>query len=156
MTDKRETAENIILIVPQIMRIVTAELRQTPYPVVPAHLGVLSMLAHQSANLSELAEATAVSLPTMSNTISYMVREGWVQRTRAQHDRRMLLIEITPAGQTMVAEIYEQLISHLQTLLNPLSTTDEATLQAGLTILQTVFEKLPPIQTKENLNDNPV
>ena len=156
MTDKRETAENIILIVPQIMRIVTAELRQTPYPVVPAHLGVLSMLAHQSANLSELAEATAVSLPTMSNTISYMVREGWVQRTRAQHDRRMLLIEITPTGQMMVAEIYEQLISHLQTLLNPLSTTDEATLQAGLTILQTVFEKLPPIQTKENLNDNPV
>jgi DNA-binding MarR family transcriptional regulator len=156
MTDKRETAENIILIVPQIMRIVTAELRQTPYPVVPAHLGVLSMLAHQSANLSELAEATAVSLPTMSNTISYMVREGWVQRTRAQHDRRMLLIEITPTGQTMIAEIYEQLISHLQTLLNPLSTTDEATLQAGLTILQTVFEKLPPIQTKENLNDNPV
>jgi DNA-binding MarR family transcriptional regulator len=156
MNDKRETAENIILIVPQIMRIVTAELRQTPYPVVPAHLGVLSMLAHQSANLSELAEATAVSLPTMSNTISYMVREGWVQRTRAQHDRRMLLIEITPTGQTMIAEIYEQLISHLQTLLNPLSTTDEATLQAGLTILQTVFEKLPPIQTKENLNDNPV
>ncbi len=143
MMNREQTAVNILLIAPQIMRIVTAELRQTPYPVVPAHLAIFFVLEQHSANLSELAEKSAVSLPTMSNTISYMVREGWVVRTRSEQDRRMVLIEITPAGKKMLAEIQAHLLEQIVSLMEPLNATEEAALDAGLAILQTIFERLP-------------
>jgi DNA-binding MarR family transcriptional regulator len=125
--------------VPLIMRVVSAELRRTGHGLVPAHLGVLFLLSQSSCNLSELAEHQAVSLPTMSNTVSTMVQEGWIKRTRAAHDRRMLLIEITPAGQTVLADISAQVIDHIAKILAPLATKELATLQSGLAILQRSF-----------------
>jgi DNA-binding MarR family transcriptional regulator len=137
--DNRETALEVVEIVPLVMRIVAAELRRSQGAMIPAHLGVLFLLTQQSRNLSELAEQQAVSLPTMSNTVSKMAQEGWIKRTRAAHDRRMLLIEITPAGEAALAEISGHIIAAVARILQPLSAADLDTLRAGLAILRRSF-----------------
>jgi DNA-binding MarR family transcriptional regulator len=137
--DNLQTAQQVVEIVPLVMRVVAAELRRTQRPLIPAHLGVLFFLAQRPRNLSELAELQAVSLPTMSNTIGKMAQEGWLERTRAAHDRRMLLIEITPAGEAILAEISGDIIGKVAQLLNPLSPEDLGALQAGLAILRRSF-----------------
>lgn len=134
-----QTAQQVVEIVPLVMRVVAAELRRTQHPIIPAHLGVLFLLVQQPRNLSELAELQAVSLPTMSNTISKMAQEGWIKRTRAAHDRRMLLIEITPAGEAILAEMSGYIIEKVAQILDPLSAVDLGTLQAGLAILRRSF-----------------
>ncbi len=134
-----QTAAQVVEIVPLVMRIVAAELRQTEPSLIPAHLGVLFLLTQQPRNLSQLAELQAVSLPTMSNTISKMAQEGWVTRTRASHDRRVLLIEITPAGEAVLDEMSGYIVRKVAQILDPLSAAELDTLRAGLVILRRAF-----------------
>lgn len=134
------TARQVLEIIPLVMRIVTAELRRgTHHPIVPAQLGVLTILAQRSCNLSELAEQHAVSLPTMSSTVSKMVEQGWVARARSSHDRRHLLIKLTPAGRTVLEQITAQMVTRVAELLTPLTAEAHKDLTAGLAVLQQVF-----------------
>ncbi|MEZ4641301.1 MAG: MarR family transcriptional regulator [Chloroflexota bacterium] len=77
-TDLEITAQQILLILPMLMRIMAAEFRQMQRALLPAHLSVMFILSQGSCNLSELAEQLAVSPPTMSNTVSKLVADGLV------------------------------------------------------------------------------
>ena len=77
----RESAREILEIIPLVMRTVAAELRSAGEMPAPAHFGLLSILAARPRMLTELASLQGVSLPTMSNSISAMVERGWVRRT---------------------------------------------------------------------------
>jgi DNA-binding MarR family transcriptional regulator len=138
-TDNIQTAQQVVEIVPLVMRVVAAELRQTQPAVIPAHLGVLFLLTQRPRNLSELAELQAVSLPTMSNTVSKMAQEGWVTRRRAAHDRRLLLVEITSAGEALLAEMSGYIIGKVAQILDPLSPAELDALRGGLAILRRSF-----------------
>lgn len=132
-------ALSILQIIPSVMRFLAAELRQADVPLLPPQLGVLTLLAHKSFNLSELAEQHGVSLPTMSSTMSKMVAAGWVERQRSQEDRRVVMLALTPAGHGVVEKIGQQLVHQVAEQLTKLPANDLETLQAGLTVLQTVF-----------------
>lgn len=141
------TAENVVRTIPAVMRLVATELRQQNQQLVPTQLGTLSMLAHQSCNLSELAEQSGVSLPTMSSTISKMVAQGWVQRTRAEHDRRMIVIALTPDGRELLENMAQHIISRIAHMLSPLSDAELQDLAKGLAILQKIFPPFEPLHT---------
>ena len=137
--NKTETAEQVIDTIPLVMRIVTAEIWRANSPLVPAQLAALDVLSHQSCNLSELAELNAVSLPTMSGTISKMVQHGYVQRTRSQRDRRQIILEITIKGQALLDQLKERLIAKVSELLSHTSDSDLGDLAAGMDILNQIF-----------------
>src|SRR5215212_2650273 len=111
----RESAREILKIVPLVMRTVTAQLRAAGELPAPAHFGLLSILTVKSGTvtLTELAALQGVSLPTMSNTISAMVGRGWVQRTAAGRDRRVVRIEVTPEGRATVRRVARSAEAHL-------------------------------------------
>jgi DNA-binding MarR family transcriptional regulator len=141
----RESAREILEIVPLVMRTVAAELRAAGELPAPAHFGLLSMLTAQSGSvtLTELAALQGVSLPTMSNTISAMVGRGWVRRTAAGQDRRALRIEVTPEGRATVRRVARSAESHLADMLAPVNLRGRQQLQAGLEVLRTVFSARP-------------
>lgn len=137
--NRHQIALSILQIIPSVMRLLAAELRQADTPLLPPQLGVLTLLAEKSYNLSELAEQHAVSLPTMSSTVSKLVSAGWVERQRSQQDRRVVMFALTPTGQAIVQEIGEQLVNQVAEQLTQIPNSDLSTLQNGLAILQTVF-----------------
>src|SRR3990167_10872104 len=94
----RETARDILDIIPLVMRTVAAELRSAGEMPAPAHFGLLSILSVQPRRLTELAAIQGVSLPTMSNSISAMVEHGWAARAVPGGDRRVVMIEGTAGG----------------------------------------------------------
>ena len=94
----RDTAREILEIIPLVMRTVAAELRAAGEMPAPAHFGLLSILSVRPRMLSELASLQGVSLPTMSNSISAMVERGWVRREAPDGDRRVVMIDVTPTG----------------------------------------------------------
>ncbi|VAW32606.1 hypothetical protein MNBD_CHLOROFLEXI01-1184 [hydrothermal vent metagenome] len=138
-TERQKIAQAVLQIIPSVMRFLTAELRQTNSPLSPPQLGVLTLLAEDSYNLSELAEQHGVSLPTMSSTVSKMVAAGWVQRKRSSQDRRVVMLALTPVGQTLLEEIGQQFIGKVAEQLTAVPTDKLNELQGGLTLLQTVF-----------------
>ena len=85
----RESAREILEIIPLVMRAVAAELRAAGEMPAPAHFGLLSVLSTRPRMLTDLASLQGVSLPTMSNSISAMVDRGWVRRAAPTNDRRV-------------------------------------------------------------------
>ena len=135
----RETAREILKIVPQVMRAVAAELRSAGELPAPAHFGLLTVLSAQSCTLTELATLHGVSLPTMSNSISAMVQRGWVRRTAPVRDRRVVIIEVTATGRAVVDRVGRAAEAHLAEVLAPLDDASRKRLQAGLSVLRKVF-----------------
>jgi len=138
-SDRHRIALSILQIIPSIMRLLAAELRHADTPMLAPQLGALTLLGETSYNLSELAELHGVSLPTMSNTIKKLVAAGWVERHRSEEDRRVVMLTLTPAGQQLIEEIGQKMVSEIAKHLAKIPNTDLETLQNGLTILQTVF-----------------
>jgi DNA-binding MarR family transcriptional regulator len=142
-TQSLDTAHDILEIVPLVMRTVAAELRAAGELPAPAHFGLLVILRTQPRTLTELAALQGVSLPTMSNSITAMVRRGWVRRTPPQKDRRVVLIEVTPNGRAALERVGRCAEGHLSEMLTPLDAEARRRLQAGLAVLRKVFGKAP-------------
>ena len=137
MKKSKAVAQEIVKVIPQIMRTIFAE--RHCYPMSPAHFRLLAILAGHSSNLSELAVRHAVSLPTMSNSISVLVERGWVKRVQSPDDRRQVLLELTPEGRAALIEIKSQAEARVADLLEQLSSDELASLSAGLAILERTF-----------------
>jgi DNA-binding MarR family transcriptional regulator len=135
----RESARDILQIIPLVMRAVAAELRAAGELPAPAHFGLLSTLTERPRMLTELASLQGVSLPTMSNSISTMVERGWVRRTAPEVDRRVVVIEVTTAGRAALDRVARSAETHLADVLAPLDLGARRRLQRGLGVLHRVF-----------------
>lgn len=136
----RESARDILEIVPQVMRTVAAELRAAGELPAPAHFGLLSILSDRPRMLTELASIQGVSLPTMSNSISAMVDRGWVKRgTPEGGDRRIVMIEVTAAGRAALERVARAAEAHLAEVLLSLDAPARRRLHGGLGVLRKVF-----------------
>src|SRR5437773_825497 len=135
----RESARDILQIIPLVMRTVAAELRAAGELPAPAHFGLLSILNDRPRMLTDLASIQGVSLPTMSNSISMMVEHGWVRRAAPETDRRVVMIEVTPTGRAALERVARCAEAHLAEVLAPLDLSTRRRLQNGLGVLQKVF-----------------
>jgi DNA-binding MarR family transcriptional regulator len=138
-TEVKAVAQEIVKVIPQVMRTIGAERHFSGHTMSPAHLHLLRMLASHSCNLSELAVRHAVSLPTMSNSISVLVERGWVNRVPSPDDRRQVLLELTPDGRDVLVEIKSRAEARVAEALGELSSEDLASLSAGLAVLERAF-----------------
>ena len=139
LTRTHSVVRQVLETIPLVMRTLASELRHTGYTMAPGHFRLLFILTKRSHNLSELAERQAVTLPTMSNSVTTLVERGWVKRVRAPHDRRMVFIELTPAGRAVLSDIRRRAEERVVELLAPLSPAECDRLSAGLEVLGSVF-----------------
>ncbi len=146
----RDVARQVLQIVPLVMRVVAAELRNAPHEIVPAHYRLLHMLCQGPRNLSDMAEMQAVSLPTMSNTIDTLEQRGWVTRTRSTDDRRVVVVALTPAGRHVLEVVEQQAEERLAVLLSGLSDEERLMLAEGLSILRRAFAGTTQGEAKTN------
>lgn len=139
----RETARELLKIIPRVMRTVAAELRAAGELPAPAHFGLLSILSERPRTISELASFQGVSLPTMSSSIAAMVERGWVRRAAPENDRRVVVIEVTAAGRAALERVARCAEARLAETLAPLGGTARRQLQSGLGVLRKVFTAAP-------------
>jgi DNA-binding MarR family transcriptional regulator len=135
----RETAREILKIIPLVMRTVAAELRSAGELPAPAHFGLLSLLSERPRTLSELASLQGVSLPTMSSSIGAMTDRGWVRRIAPADDRRVVTIEVTSTGRAALDRVARCAEAHLAEVLAPLDMPSRRRLTGGLGVLRKVF-----------------
>ncbi len=136
---KRNAANQILQVIPKVMRVLASEIRQEPRGLAPAHFRLMFMLAERPRSLTELADSQSVSLATMSNSISVLVERGWVVRRKDPADRRKLALEITPRGRAVLREVHSRAEKRLDELLAHLSTEQCQDLRQGLELLNSVF-----------------
>lgn len=139
MSEKRSAANLILQVIPKVMRVLASELRQEPSGLAPAHFRSMFMLADHPRSLTELAELQAVSLATMSKSISVLADRGWVVRRRDPADRRKLALEITAEGQAVLREVHRRAERRLDELLAAVSAEQCRDLERGLELLNGIF-----------------
>ena len=76
----------------------------------PQFMTLAALTAHQKAcTMSDLTDVTFQDAPTMTGIINRLVKMKLVQRTRSETDRRVVLVQIAPAGSELVKQIDEKI-----------------------------------------------
>ncbi|HKK08538.1 MAG TPA: MarR family transcriptional regulator [Gemmatimonadota bacterium] len=142
--DARTVAGQFLEIIPLVMRMVAADLRGSDRSVRPAHFRLLGALGRRPRTLGELADMQAVSAPTMSNTITTLEGYGWVERRRSEEDRRVVRVQITEEGRSVLRRVRDHMLERTARVLEPLSPDERRRLVGGLGILKRMFERAAP------------
>jgi DNA-binding MarR family transcriptional regulator len=135
-----ELAQEILQIIPPIMRILAAELRRAGQLMTPANFQLMFMLQDGPASLSELAEFHNVSLPTMSRSVTRLEKIGWIERLSDPQDRRVTLIMLTEDGLDRLGEMNTVAHETLSRALQTASVADREKVSAGLQIMRRAFD----------------
>ena len=85
----------------------------------------------------------------MSKTITTIEKLGWVVRIRSDADRRVVMVEATPAGKAALKEVYNSAIEAISEALSSLTATERQKLSDGLKILRDTFAETPPERKQE-------
>lgn len=137
-----QVAHQILEVVPCVMRTVASEMRRRNPLMMPVHFRLLNLLSRHPATLTELADRQAVSPPTMSKTIAMLEQRGWVARVRSPEDRRVVIIQVTPAGRQALQDTHQRAAAYLTELLMMLEPAELESLRQGLHVLGRLSEKV--------------
>lgn len=107
---------------------------RTNFSVTLPQFDVLSELERSARKMtmSELSRELMVSNGNVTGVIDRLEKNGFVTRTRAEHDRRIQYIELTPMGRSEFNEMARSHESWLDKMFSDLSPDDMASLQTLL------------------------
>lgn len=111
-------------------------------------LGVLR--AQGTLTINTIAEAAAMEQPTVSRTVTRLVRDGLVSRRAAKRDSRYMEVSLTAAGHDAFEMIYPIAVEHQTTALRGFSAGELATLHDYLQRIQRNIADEPELRATGN------
>jgi DNA-binding MarR family transcriptional regulator len=101
---------------------------------------VLSLIASSPERAGRIATLAGVSRPSLTGVLDGLVQHGWVRRVEVDGDRRGVSLEITDAGRRALVDARDATSMRLDSILDRLSTADQAAVLEGLAALGRGFE----------------
>ena len=106
----------------------------------PSQATVLTLLQDGRAwRLSDLASATGVRPPSMTELISRMERQGMLRKMDAVHDRRGVAVTITDEGRTLLQALNRRQIDLIAGRLALFSDEEKRIIEQALPVLDRLF-----------------
>ena len=102
----------------------------------PVWLVMISLKSGQLASQRQLAEAVGVQGATLTHHLNAMESAGLVTRRRDPENRRLHLVELTPAGDVLFLRLRDAATTFDQQLRTGLSQDEASQLEALLTRLR--------------------
>ena len=102
----------------------------------PVWLVMISLKSGQLASQRELAEAVGVQGATLTHHLNAMESAGLVTRRRDPENRRLHLVELTPAGDALFLRLRDAAVAFDQQLRTGLSQDEASQLEKLLTRLR--------------------
>jgi MarR family transcriptional regulator for hemolysin len=141
MPAPKETAREILGVVPLVMRTVRSEMRRrsTFKLSVPQFRTLGFVHRHAGASLSEVAEHIGLTLPSMSRLIDGLVERKLMLRGGHVDDRRRITLELRARGRALLESAREAAQASLAVRLSELSEADRATIVQAMRKLHPLF-----------------
>jgi DNA-binding MarR family transcriptional regulator len=134
----RGLAKQLGLRIIRITQFLTRQMQQEV--LTPSQATVLTLLQDGRAwRLSDLASATGVRPPSMTELISRMERQGWLSKMDTAHDRRGVAVTITEEGRTLLQALNRRQIDLIAGRLALLSDEEKRMIEQALPILDRLF-----------------
>ena len=93
-------------------------------------LRLLGVLRDRRPGMLELANRFGVDKSSMTGLVDRAERRGLVRRQPGEHDKRSVQVSITSMGSNLVNDVEATIYRRVSSLLERLSTKDQATLEA--------------------------
>jgi DNA-binding MarR family transcriptional regulator len=96
----------------------------------PQFISLAALSMYQvPCKMSDLTSVTLHDAPTMTGIIDRLLHMGLVHRSHSQADRRVVLVQITPAGLNLVKQIHDELLRDSLTVYEILSDEELAEIE---------------------------
>ena len=102
----------------------------------PVWLVLISLKSRQLSSQRELAQAVGIQGPTLTHHLDAMESAGLVTRRRDPANRRLHLVELTPAGDALFLRLRDAAMAFDQRLRAGLSQSEVGQLEGLLTRLR--------------------
>lgn len=138
MSVRLDTEDQIVAAIRRIMRAVELHSRRLVEQVglTGPQLAVLRAAAHSGPTpVGAIARAVHLSQPTVTGILDRLERRGFLQRMRAQHDRRAVNISVTDEGRALLERAPSLLQDQFRTKLDRLHDWEQSLM---LSILQRI------------------
>jgi MarR family transcriptional regulator, organic hydroperoxide resistance regulator len=93
------------------------------------------IMAKEKTNFKKLAEALGVTPPNVTGIVDRLVEQALVSRTENPQDRRIMLLQITEKGRSLLNNLRENRINQMTQVLARLSQDELSSLIMGFTAL---------------------
>ncbi len=106
-----------------------------------AEIFVLNWLYdHDNATMGELARYAKVKMPTMTDTITRLIKHGYVKRSQDIKDRRKVYASITPSGKKIIEKNRERNMEDIQFFLEKMNDDERKTILNAIAKFREVLE----------------
>ncbi|NPV56694.1 MAG: MarR family transcriptional regulator [Anaerolineae bacterium] len=151
MHDRKEVANQIVNILPMMMRRTGSGIRSQFPNIGPAHFGIMMSLQRGARTVTALSNDQEVSTATMSKSVDTLVERGWIHRKTLQHDRRKVELSLTSEGANQIACLQFYLEDRVVAALGAISDGDLDKLSMGLGLLHKVLKQMDQIDQQESI-----
>ncbi len=103
--------------------------------------GLYAFRDRDSLTMKELADNIRVKLPNMTLIVDGLIKEGLVERDRAEDDRRKVIVKLTSYGQTVREEFLMNRHIIANNIFSRLDRKDKEELSWALQKACDIFEK---------------
>jgi MarR family transcriptional regulator for hemolysin len=145
MARDQVVANEVLDVVPLVMRVIRTNLRQQRDPdlTLPEFRGLAFINRNPGCSLNEAAEHIGLEPPSASKLVEHLVQRGLVKRETDPDDRRRLRLSLLPRGQRSIDLAYEHTRSFLADRLAGLDSAERDALLQAMDILKATFSKVP-------------
>jgi DNA-binding MarR family transcriptional regulator len=134
-------AREILDIVPVIMRVIRAEMRnhRSADLAIPQFRSLLFIERNPGSSLLTLANHLGLTPPTVSKMVDGLVLNRMVKRAASSRDRRMVTLTLTAQGGTILEKARKGTQARLNEVLSQLTPEQGETLSQAMRLLHRLF-----------------
>ncbi|HKZ44481.1 MAG TPA: MarR family transcriptional regulator [Anaerolineales bacterium] len=129
--------------VPHVWRHTKSHIRLTAfekYQMSEGQFQVLRRIRRGSTSVSSLAEVSGTGLPSVSKVVDTLVKRGLVVRSQDPSDRRKVPLALTPQGQKVMQDIFDEAETWLAARFDKLNREQRAAFMQGLDAMNLSFD----------------
>jgi len=158
MSSEAPLEDEIVAAIRRIVRAVdlhSQKLREDHGITAPQLATLAAAQSLEPATIGALARAVHLSQPTVSGILDRLEREELVKRERSLHDRRSVVIRVTPSGRRLLTESPSLLQDRFRAELGALRDWERSWLLAALQRIATMMDA-ETIDASPHLETGPI
>ncbi len=123
-------------------RLVRVDAITRKYDMPFSHVQILCMLSGGSMTIGQISRALGIAKPNITPLLDSLKERGLLERVRSERDRRIVNVELLPAGEEMALNIRRSIAEQVAEWPGSLGTGDAKRMNNALATLITLSKEL--------------
>lgn len=129
--------------VPRVWHIIRGHVRAIAaeqFGISVEQIHVLRHIRKGLTSVKDIAEARQISRPAVSQAAESLVEKGLITRREEAGDRRYVHLALTPAGEALLDQIFQQNRAWMRARMASLTAAQMESITEGLALLKSTFD----------------